>query len=94
MNIETTQLIGAFIIAYGLWVMYRGYKNKVRARILLGAAALPAGASLFVGQRSTLAGILLALGVLLFVASLIVLRKDVAAGRVRMAPRQRPRRRR
>lgn len=94
MNVEMSYVVGALIILYALRVIYRGYKQKVRARVLLGTAAVLAGASLFAGQRSALAGTLLILGVVLFVLSLIVLRRDVAAGRVRMAPRQSPRRRR
>lgn len=79
MKIDSMYLVGAVIIVLGLRIVLKGYAAKSKARMMLGAAAVPVGISLFFEKMPALASGLLGLGVALFVASLLMLRRQISA---------------
>lgn len=69
-------LIGILIIVYGLSIVSKGYAAKSKSRILLGLAMVPVGVSQFFRSIPWLATSLIALGVIIFIASIFSLRKE------------------
>lgn len=69
-------LLGIVIIGYGLRIISKGYAVKSKPRMLLGLAIVPVGIAQFFRQEKTIALALIILGVVIFVASLFLLRKE------------------
>ncbi|MCE5315032.1 MAG: hypothetical protein ABFD49_06700 [Armatimonadota bacterium] len=73
-------LIGIIIIGYGLMIVSKGHAVKSKPRMLLGLAVVPVGIAQFFRGIPWLATALIVLGVILFVSSLLMLKKE-AGGR-------------
>ncbi|MEN6357378.1 MAG: hypothetical protein ABFD83_09870 [Armatimonadota bacterium] len=76
MKAQVYYLLGIVIIGYGLRIISKGYAAKSKPRMLLGLAIVPVGVSQFFRTISWLATSLILLGVVIFVASLFLLRKE------------------
>ncbi len=74
-------ILGIVIIAYGLRIISKAYAQKSASRMLRGLAMVPVGASLFFQPIKWLATALILIGVVIYVLSLIRLRKEIAEQR-------------
>jgi hypothetical protein len=85
-----------------LRIVSKGYAVKSKARMLLGAAAIPPGVGVFLPRNSPWVPVMMGLGIGLFLLSLFLLRREIAVIRARQAgdqsqpqsPPAQPRRRR
>jgi uncharacterized membrane protein len=74
-------LLGIIIIGYGLRKASKGYAIKSKPRVLLGLSMVPVGASLFFQNNKPIAVALVILGVIIFVCSLLSIRREVGRRR-------------
>ncbi|MCE5197514.1 MAG: hypothetical protein ABFD54_16390 [Armatimonadota bacterium] len=74
-------LLGIVFIGLGLRMVSKGYATKSTARMLLGLAIIPVGISQFFRTTPWLATTLIALALLLFTASLYMIKVAANAQR-------------
>ncbi|MHB9037402.1 MAG: hypothetical protein ACYC64_12115 [Armatimonadota bacterium] len=73
-------LLGIVIIGLGLRMAFKGYATKSKARMVNGLAVVPVGIAQFFRTNYWLASGLIVLGVILFVWSLFLLKKERQTG--------------
>lgn len=88
MNFNSSYLVGIVILGLGLRIVYKGHVAKSKARMLLGTAAIPPGAGVFLPQNSPWVPVMMGLGIGMFALSMFLLRREIAVIRARQAEEQ------